>query len=152
MSLEEPLTDAERRSETRWAAGGIAILACFALGAVYAGYKVLSLPPPAAAGPVDHGALPASVRDEAQALLAGQLDNARLEERWEEGRRDFHITGTPRNPLVSEFLREFKPLVAKRLMPLLQPYGELISFEIYNTDLPPARLRAFPPAPNAKPN
>ncbi|HJW08466.1 MAG TPA: hypothetical protein VJ483_02460 [Holophagaceae bacterium] len=152
MSLEEPLTEAERRSETRWAAWGIGILVCFVLGAFYAGYKVLSLPPPATAGPVDHGALPASVRAQAQALLEAQLDNAHLEERWNEGRRDFHISGSPRNPLVSEFLREFKPLVAKRLMPLLQPYGELISFEIYNTDLPPARLRAFPAAPNAKPN
>lgn len=145
MSLEEPLTDAERRSETRWAAGGFAILGCFILGAFYAGYKVLSLPPPAA-GPVDHGALPATVRQQAQDLLDSQLDNARIDERWDEGRRDFHISGTPRNPLVSEFLRDFKPLVAKRLMPMLQPYGELISFEIYNTDLPPARLRAFPPA------
>jgi hypothetical protein len=145
MSLEEPLTEAERRSETRWAAWGLAIIAAFMLGAVYAGYKVLTLPPPPAP-PVDHGALPEAVKARAMGLLAMELDQPRLEERWEEGRRDFHVTGTPRNPLVSEFLRDFKPIVAKELMPLLRPYGELISFDIYNTDLPPARLRAFEPS------
>ncbi len=146
MSLEEPLTEVERRSETRWAVGGIALIAAFSLGAIFAGYRILSQQPPPAP-PVDHGALPEAVKAKAMGLLSSQLDQGRLEERWDEGRRDFHITGTPRNPLVSQFLRDFKPVVAKELMPLLRPYGEVISFEVYNTDLPPARLRAFPPAP-----
>ncbi len=144
MSLEAPLTEADRRSERRWAVWGLGILVVFIGLAVWTSYRMLSIPPPLAP-PVDHGPLPPSVRAEVMALLGTQLDQPGLEERWEEGRRDFHITGTPRNTFVSEFLRDFKPMVARELMPKLRPYGELISFEIYNTDLPPARLRDYAP-------
>ncbi|HJU84512.1 MAG TPA: hypothetical protein VJ600_09900 [Holophagaceae bacterium] len=143
MSLEAPLSEADRRSERRWAVWAIGFLVVFMGLAALTSYRMLSLPPPPAP-PVDHGPLPAPVRSEVMTLLATRLDRPALEERWEEGRRDFHISGTPRNLLVSEFLRDFKPLVAHELMPKLRPYGEVISFEIYNTDLPPARLRDYP--------
>ncbi|HJV22498.1 MAG TPA: hypothetical protein VJ570_07370 [Holophagaceae bacterium] len=145
MSLEAPLTEADRRSERRWAVWAIGFLVVFLGLGAWTSYRMLSLPPPPAP-PVDHGPLPAPVRAEVMALLESQLDKASFEERWEEGRRDFHIAGTPRNTFVSAFLREFKPLVAQQLMPKLRPYGEVISFEIYNTDLPPARLRDTQPA------
>ena len=148
MTLEEPLNDLERRSERRWAAWSLGFLLVFGLSGLWVSYQFLSRPV-APAPPVDHGSLPAAVKAKALGTLGSQLDRAQLEERWERGRREFRVLGTPRNPLVSEFSRNFRPLVATELMPLLRPYGETISFDIYNTDLPPVRLRNFdPPQPS----
>jgi hypothetical protein len=58
--------------------------------------------------------------------------------------REFHIQGRARAPLAQEFYRDFRPAVADRLMPLLRPYGDIISFDIASLDLPPARLRPLP--------
>ena len=78
------------------------------------------------------------------AILDQHLEAATLEELRQGPVREFHIRGRSKAPLAQEFYAGFRPAVASRLMPLLQPYGEIISFDIAALDLPPARLRPIP--------
>ena len=96
-------------------------------------------PPPQPA--VDPGALPAAVRQQVQDLLDRFLLDARFEETRTGPMREFRIKGRTRAPLAQEFYAGFRPALVDTLMPLLRPYGEVISFDIASLDLPPARLR-----------
>ena len=98
-----------------------------------------SAPPPADA--VDHGPLPAAVRTQVMALLDQHLVDAQLVELHQGPLREFRIKGRSRAPLAQTFYAGFRPAVVNTLMPLLRPYGEIISFDIASLDLPPARLR-----------
>lgn len=92
----------------------------------------------------DAGPLPADVRARAMALLDRHLEGATLEEIRRGPVREFHVRGRSRAPLAQDFHRAFRPAVAGELMPLLRPYGEIISFDIASLDLPPVRLRPLP--------
>ncbi|HET8714938.1 MAG TPA: hypothetical protein VFM16_03865 [Holophagaceae bacterium] len=131
------------RSDRWWAILCLGFLAVVSIWAGVVCVRLLKVPPPPAAA-VDHGPLPEAVRAKALAILSVRLKDAKLEERWESGARDFHVMGTPRPELAKDFSAPFRKDVAEQLMPLLRPYGELISFEIYNFDFAPARLRALP--------
>jgi hypothetical protein len=121
------------------------VVSASALGLVLAGaglavHHLAQSSPPAAAA-ADHGPLPTDVRTQVQALLDQYLLDARLEDLHEGPLREFHISGRTRAPLAQEFYAGFRPAVVKTLMPLLRPYGEIISFDIASLELPPARLR-----------
>jgi hypothetical protein len=138
FSLEAHPPVPERARERRWAwaaAWAMGIVLIMAVLAV--AHLAQSSPPPAAS----QGPLPATVRARAQAVLDQYLLDARLEERHTGPLRDFHISGRTRAPLAQEFYAGFRPAVAGTLMPLLRPYGEIISFDIASLELPPARLR-----------
>ena len=79
-----------------------------------------------------------------QELLDRHLLDARLSELHQGNLREFRIKGRTRAPLAQEFYAGFRPAVVQRLMPLLRPYGDIISFDIASLDLPPARLRPLP--------
>jgi len=135
------------RSDRWWAILCLGLLAAVSIWAAVICVRLLRVPPPAAAAAVDPGPLPGNVRAQVQTILDAHLKDARLEERWEDGARDFHVSGTPRPLLAKDFSSPFRDDVAAKLMPLLRPYGEIISFDIYNFDFAPARLRALPKAP-----
>jgi len=99
---------------------------------------------PAQAAPVDHGPLPAPVRAQVLALLEQHLLDAELQDLRQGAVREFRVKGRTREGLAQDFYAGFKPAVAGRLMPLLRPYGEVLSFDIASLDLPPARLRPLP--------
>lgn len=142
-NLEAPPPSQERPRERRWA---LLSLGSLALALILAGLAVnhLRKSGPAAAAAVDHRPLPAAVRAQVLALLDQHLLEGRLEEVAQGPVREFRISGRTRAPLAQEFYAGFKPLVADQLMPLLRPYGEIISFDIAALDLPPARLRPLP--------
>jgi hypothetical protein len=144
ISLETAPPAQERRRERRWTIISLGLVACTLAGAALA-VNTLRKTRPAQAAPVDHGPLPAAVRTEVLAVLNQHLLDARLEEYAQEGLREFHIKGRTRAGLAQEFYAGFRPAVVGRLMPLLRPYGEVISFDIASLDLPPARLRPLPP-------
>lgn len=137
-------TPLEASSGDRWWA--IICLSLLAGVSIWAGvicYRLLKVPPPIVAA-VDHGPLPAEVRTKALAILALDLKDVQFEEHWENGARDFHVNGTPKPQFSKAFTDRFKVDVVDQLMPLLRPYGELVSFDIYNYDYAPVRLRALP--------
>jgi hypothetical protein len=101
-------------------------------------------PAPAA----DHGPLPGPVRNQVLALVEPLLENAKFQELHTGKVREFRISGKPKALLAQEFYAVFRPLVVTQLMPLLRPYGEIISFDITALDLPPARLRDIPKSSN----
>ena len=136
------------RSDRWWAIVSLSLLAVVSLSAGIVSYRLLKVPPPPAAA-VDHGPLPAAVRAQVQAVLDQDLKDAKLEERWEGGARDFLVMGTPRPEFAKAFTDRFKPDVSGRLLPLLRPYGEIVSFQVYNFDFAPVRLRALPKEPPA---
>lgn len=142
-SLETPPSAPHLRRERRWAvasfAVGAAALVCAALAVNH--LRRLSPPP---AGMVDHGPLPPRVRAEVLEILDEHLVEVQFTEIRQGPVRDFHIKGAARAPLAQEFYAGFRPAVVDRLMPLLRPYGEIISFDIKALDLPPARLRPLP--------
>ena len=142
-SLESPPPEPERRRERRWgrsaAVLGVLVLAASVPAVVHL-RRLAALPQ----GPVDHGPLPPAVRDRAMAILDQHLEGASLEEVRQGPVREFHIRGRSRAPLAQEFYAGFRPAITDRLMPLLRPYGEIISFDIAALDLPPARLRPLP--------
>ena len=131
------------RSDRWWAVICLGLLAALSIWAGVVCVRLLRVPPPPAAA-VDHGPLPAAVRAQAMAILDAHLKDAKLEERWESGARDFLVMGTPRPEMAKDFTEPFKQDVTFKLMPLLRPYGEVVSFDIYNFDFAPARLRALP--------
>lgn len=139
-SLEGPAHPSERR----W------MLICLGLLAIvlaYSAWTVRRLTATAKLAPapaVDHGPLPESVRTQVLALVEPHLEKAELQELRTGKVREFRISGKPRELLAQEFHAAFRPLVVTRLMPLLRPYGEIISFDITALDLPPARLRDIP--------
>ncbi len=145
----EPESLSAPRSDRWWAALCLGLLAAVSLWAGVICVRLLRVAPPPAAA-VDHGPLPAAVRAQAMAILDAHLEHAKLEEAWEDGARDFHVSGTPRPLLAKDFSAPFRADVADKLMPLLRPYGEIISFEIYNFDFAPARLRALPKPPETR--
>ena len=138
------------RSDRWWAVVCLGLLAAVSIWAGVICVKLLRVAPPPVTAAVDHGPLPASVRAQAQAILDAHLKDAKLEERWEDGARDFHVSGTPLPLLAKDFSAPFRADVADKLMPLLRPYGEIISFQIYNFDFAPARLRALPKPPETR--
>jgi hypothetical protein len=142
-SLEAPPPAEHRRHERRWALASFAAGAAALLCAVLAVNHLRGVhPAPAAA--VDHGPLPEGVRAQVMAVLDQHLLNARLLELHQGQLREFRIEGSSRAALAQDFHRAFRPAVTERLMPLLRPYGEIISFDIAALDLPPARLRPLP--------
>jgi hypothetical protein len=143
QSLESPPAPRDRQHERRWTVVSLGSLA-FALGLGVLAVVNLPKAPPAVAGPADHRPLPATVRAEVMEILDRYLLDARFEETLDGPVREFRIKGRTRAPLAQEFNAAFKPVVAGRLMPLLRPYGEIISFDIASLDLPPARLRPLP--------
>jgi len=143
FSLESSPQASDRVRERRWAlASALAVGLTLAGAGLAIHHLAQSSPPPAAA--VDHGPLPAGVRDQVMALLDRHLLDPRLEEVRQGELREFRIKGRTRAPLAQTFYAGFRPAVVDRLMPLLRPYGEIISFDIASLDLPPARLRPLP--------
>ena len=142
-SLETPPSAAARHRERRWAlvscGVGVAVAVTAGLAVNHLRHRA-----PRAAQAVDHGPLPEAVRTQVQAILDAHLFNARLLELHQGPVREFRIQGRSRAPLAQEFYAGFRPAVVERLMPLLRPYGEIISFDITALDLPPARLRPLP--------
>ena len=121
--------------------GLLALLLLYSAWTVRRLTAVVNLAPASA---VDHGPLPESVRGQVLALVAPHLENAIVQELHTGKVREFRISGKPKELLAQEFYAAFRPLVVDRLMPLLRPYGEIISFDITALDLPPARLREIP--------
>ncbi len=121
--------------------GFLAIILLYSASAMC---RLTSAVKPASAPAVDHGPLPASVRSQVLVLVGLHLENADLQELHTGKVREFRISGKPRALLAQEFYAAFRPLVVAKLMPLLRPYGEIISFDITALDLPPARLRDIP--------
>jgi hypothetical protein len=142
--LEAPPRPEERPSERRWAVITLGALALICLMAVVALRSLSKAHPAAPVTPVNHGPLPAELRQGVLDLLTPHLDHLQLVEHTEDGVREFRIKGRPKAPLAKEFHAIFRPLVVNELMPRLRPYGEVLSFEIDNLDYPPARLRPLP--------
>ena len=67
----------------------------------------------------------------------------RVLEEQQAGVRVFILKGTPTTALAQDFNRAFNPLVVQTLIPLLKPYGEVLSFDIASLDPPPVRLNPF---------
>jgi hypothetical protein len=143
-SLEAAGSEAERRREGRWTFAGLGLLAVVFIGGTWTFSRFVRRPAPTAAGPVDHGPLPGAVKAALLAKVAPHLDGVELIELRTGVIREFRLKGRPRYDLAQDFHRAFRPLVATELRPLLQPYGEILSFEIKALDLPPLRLRALP--------
>ena len=143
MSLETPPPLDERRRERRWTLTSLGAIA-LTLGGAALAVNHLRQRQPAPAARVDHGALPGPVRAEVLQILDTYLLEVRFEEQGQEGVREFHIKGRTRAGLAQEFYAGFRPALVGRIMPLLRPYGEVISFDIASLDLPPARLRPLP--------
>ncbi|HLO67761.1 MAG TPA: hypothetical protein VK188_12125 [Holophaga sp.] len=140
--LESQPSPLDARAERRWARGTLVAAGVAALALAPALWHVArgrSLPAVADAGP-----LPPEVRARAMALLDRHLEGATLEEVRRGSVREFHVRGRSRAPLAQDFHRAFRPAVSGELMPLLRPYGEIISFDIASLDLPPVRLRPLP--------
>ncbi len=131
-------------SERRWMWVCLGLLALLLLYSAWTVRRLTSVVNLAPAPAVDHGPLPESVRAQVLALVAPHLENAILQELHTGKVREFRIIGKPKELLAQEFYAAFRPLVVDRLMPLLRPYGEIISFDITALDLPPARLREIP--------
>ena len=144
---EEPAHNLEGSApptERRWmliCLGSLAIILVYSAWTMRRLTSSVKLTPAPA---VDHGPLPASVRNQVLKLVEPHLENANLQELHTGKVREFRITGKPKELLAQEFYAAFRPLVVTRLMPLLRPYGEIISFDITALDLPPARLRDIP--------
>ena len=134
-------------SERRWALICLGLLAILLLYSAWTVRRLTSVVKLAPAPAVDHGPLPEPVRNQVLALVEPHLENANLQELHTGKVREFRITGKPKELLAQEFYASFRPLVVTRLMPLLRPYGEIISFDIKALDLPPARLRDIPNQP-----
>ena len=130
-------------SDRWWAIISLSVLAIVSIWAGVICYRLLKVAPPPVAA-VNHGPLPAEVRTKALALLNANLKDTKLEERWEGADRDFLIMGTPKPELAKAFSVPFRASVSTDLMPLLRPYGETLSFQIYNFDFAPVRLRPLP--------
>ena len=147
MNLETIPPPAERRRERRWTRVCLGAIVLALLGAAAAVNHLRRTQPPLPA-PADlqagHGALPGPVRAEVLAILDTYLLEARLEEQGQGSVREFHISGHTRAGLAQAFYAGFRPALVGRIMPLLRPYGEIISFDIASLDLPPARLRPLP--------
>ncbi|BDU77828.1 hypothetical protein [Mesoterricola sediminis] len=141
--LEAQPTPEDARAERRWARGAVVLAALVLLSLIPVVRhlaKRQALPAPVDGG----GPLPSAVRAQVQAILDTHLEGAVLEEVRRDGVREFHIRGRARAPLAQDFNKAFRPAVSGQLMPLLRPYGEMISFDIASLDLPPARLRPLP--------
>ena len=143
LSLESSPPAPDRVRERRWALVSAAVVGLVLAGSALA-VRHLAQSSPAPAAAVDHGALPPAVRMQVQGLLDRFLLDAQFQELREGPLREFHIKGRTRAPLAQEFYAGFRPAVVDTLMPLLRPYGEIISFDIASLDLPPARLRPLP--------
>ncbi len=122
----------------------MALLAALLVYSAWTVRRLTSVVKLAPAPAVNHGPLPESVRNQVLALVEPHLENASLQELHTGNVREFRIAGKPKELLAQEFYAAFRPLVVTRLMPLLRPYGEIISFDITALDLPPARLRDIP--------
>lgn len=131
-------------AERRWMVACLGLLAVLLLYSAWTARRLTSTAKLAPAPAVDHGPLPESVRNQVLALVGPHLEKADLQELRTGKVREFRISGKPRELLAQEFYAAFRPLVVTRLMPLLRPYGEIISFDITALDLPPARLRDIP--------
>ena len=143
LSLESSPPGPLRLRERRWAvASAWTIGLCLAGAGLAVHHLARSGPAPAPAA--EPGPLPEPVRARVLALLDRFLLDAHMQELNVGPLREFHIQGRARAPLAQEFYRDFRPAVADRLMPLLRPYGDIISFDIASLDLPPARLRPLP--------
>jgi hypothetical protein len=142
-SLESTPAESDRRSEGRWGRAALlvalAVLASLVPVALHLRRQAVR-----AEAPVDHGPLPEAVRAQVLAILDRHLEEVRLEEVRQGPLREFHVRGRSRAALAQDFHKAFRPAVVNGLMPLLRPYGEIISFDIASLDLPPARLRPLP--------
>lgn len=128
------------RGDRWWAIISLSVLAIIGTWGGIICYQLIKIAPPPAAA-VDHGPLPATVRAKAMAILNADLKDAKLEERWEGQDRDFFVMGTPKPEFAMPFIEAFHADVANQLLPLLRPYGETVSFQIYNFDFAPVRMR-----------
>jgi hypothetical protein len=143
MNLETPPPNPERRRERHWTLASLGAIGLALAGAALAFNHLRRLQPPAVPA-ADHGALPGPVRAEVLRQLDPFLLEVRLEEVGNGQIREFHISGRTRAGLAQEFYAGFRPALVREIMPLLRPYGEIISFDIASLDLPPARLRPLP--------
>ena len=142
--LERPAGELQGRREGCWTFLSLGLLAVVFIGGTWTFVRFTRLPGPAAVGPVNHGPLPETIRQALLAKLAPHLDEVEFIELNSGHVREFRIRGRPKYDLAQDFHKAFRPLVATELRPMLQPFGEILSFEIRALDLPPLRLRPLP--------
>ncbi|MFM8233879.1 MAG: hypothetical protein ACKN9J_02150 [Holophagaceae bacterium] len=140
--LEHPPRPQDQAFDRRWRRFFVGLLGVFIALTVYRLYSVRN---PYADQPTEthSGPLPDKVRQQVLASVAPFLQEAVLLEEQQAGVRVFILKGTPRTALAQDFNRAFNPLVVQTLIPLLKPYGEVLSFDIASLDPPPVRLNPF---------
>ena len=140
--LEHPPQPQDRAFDRGWRRFFYSILVAFFMLTVYGLYSVRN-PYATQVAQVSHVPLPDAVRQQVMQVVAPLLSDAYLLEEEASGVRVFILKGAPKMALAQDFNRAFNPLVVQTLIPLLKPYGEVLSFDIASLDPPPVRLNPF---------
>ena len=140
--LEHPPQPQDRAFDRGWRRFFYSVLVAFFMLTVYGLYSVRN-PYATQVAQVSHVPLPDAVRQQVMQVVAPLLSDAYLLEEEASGVRVFILKGTPKMALAQDFNRAFNPLVVQTLIPLLKPYGEVLSFDIASLDPPPVRLNPF---------
>ena len=140
--LEHPPQPQDRAFDRGWRRFFYSVLVAFFMLTVYGLYSVRN-PYANQVGEMNRTPLPGAVRQEVMKAVAPLLSDAYLLEEEASGVRVFILKGTPKMALAQDFNRAFNPLVVQTLIPLLKPYGEVLSFDIASLDPPPVRLNPF---------
>jgi len=140
--LEHPPQPQDRAFDRGWRRFFYSVLVAFFMLTVYGLFSVRN-PYATQVAQVSHVPLPDAVRQQVMQVVAPLLSDAYLLEEEASGVRIFILKGTPKMALAQDFNRAFNPLVVQTLIPLLKPYGEVLSFDIASLDPPPVRLNPF---------
>ncbi len=140
--LEHPPQPQDRAFDRGWRRFFYSVLVAFFMLTVYGLYSVRN-PYATQVAQVSHVPLPDAVRQQVMQVVAPLLSDAYLLEEEASGVRVFILKGNPKMALAQDFNRAFNPLVVQTLIPLLKPYGEVLSFDIASLDPPPVRLNPF---------
>ena len=140
--LEHPPQPQDRAFDRGWRRFFYSVLVAFFMLTVYGLYSVRN-PYATQVAQVSHVPLPDAVRQQVMQVVAPLLSDTYLLEEEASGVRVFILKGTPKMALAQDFNRAFNPLVVQTLIPLLKPYGEVLSFDIASLDPPPVRLNPF---------
>ncbi len=140
--LEDPPQPQDQAFDRGWRRFFYGVLLAFAVLVVIGLYSVRN-PYVDQVAEVNHDPLPEEVRKQVMEAVEPFLSEAYLLEEEKPGLRAFILKGTPKIALAQDFNRGFNPLVVNKLIPLLKPYGEVLSFDIASLDPPPVRLNPF---------
>ena len=140
--LEHPPQPQDQAFDRGWRRFFYSVLVAFFMLTVYGLYSVRN-PYATEVAQVSHVPLPDAVRQQVMQAVAPLLSDAYLLEEEASGVRVFILKGNPKMALAQDFNRAFNPLVVQTLIPLLKPYGEVLSFDIASLDPPPVRLNPF---------